>query len=581
MPLERLSSFSPTEYVSAARRAQGGNFMRPPSANAMCDGTDRVRAFKGPLLLGGKTGSRLFFNADQAYAGLGTHLVNGAGSAFAVRRLLMAIGAGQVNFDGSALSGFVASSTLSYVKKSGGSYGPTVYQAGRAQPSAPLIFAKDNPSAGKSPMSGGVSVVIWRSSDIDGQVSLMSLPSNVLLLSGQSVIVQMPSADLNGQTHWGIGVPKIGFDDLGYFLQLPTSLGGEVAEADLATIDGVSRAVEISWTNGAIDNQPFAPDKAFPPAAAQFAGNLNDVLFLDADGIIYVGDVGFIGSFPPKRALFASEPAVHYLRLGQGAYGRFGKHSVGALVYVGGETPLEYQELMTGVGIQYPQNACLGFGGRLLMFLGVPCSLDGNLEPDYEYASKVLPDFAGWDQQTASKPVVPAFDPLGLYECWCFGKIVMAKHAPSGRWSAPIDLTGKVIGDVVAQVTTGQKLYLACMSGSAINLYQFDAGTGSTMVVQTDDTTPGHGDTVSEQFAQVQTDDDAHSVKYELVKDYDTAVTLYDAPPSAAGKPVHIRATEQVLNAETHAHRITVPCAGGDAFVQLFESYGTRQFTRL
>lgn len=584
---ERLAQIKPSQYISAVVRSQGGNWMRPGSQNAMVSGQDIVRAFKGVTVLAGKSGSRILFNTDQSYAGLGTQSTAGTGAAFNVKRLLMAIGSGQVNFDGAAIATFIASSTLSYIKKSGGVYaagaltGP--FQAGRAQPSAPLIFAKDNPSAGHSAMSGGITVVIWRSSDIDGQVSLMSLPSNQLTLSNQSVIVQMPAADANGQTHWGIGVPLIGFDELGNFYMLPTSLGGEVAEADLTTIDGITRAVEISWTNGALFGQDLAPDKAFPPAAGQFAGVMNDVLFLDSDGIIYPGEPGYIGSFAPSSALFASEPAVHYLRLADGAYGRFGRNSVGVLAYVGGTPALEYQELLS-VGIALPQNVALGFGGRLMMWLGKPCVLDGTLEPDFEYANKVLPDFDGWDAgQDSTKPIVPAYDPQGLYELWCYQKKIMAKYAPTGDWCAPQDLTGKVNGNIMAAITHDRRLYLCCVDGATLKLYQYDAGTGSVMIVQTDDSRPGYGDDITEFFLQTRVDNTANNIKVEIILDADDTLveTLYNALPSASGKVLYIRETAHVLNAQSHAMKITLTTTGGDAGIDLIETYGVKSLVRI
>jgi hypothetical protein len=556
--------------------------MRPGSLNALVSGDDQLRAFKGVTNLAGKLGGRIIFPADQSYASLGTQAVNGTGAAFRVKQLLMAIGAGQVNFDGAAIATFVASSTLSYSKESGGAYAAPIYQAGRAQPSAPLIFAKDNPSAGRDPMTGGISVVIWRVSDKDGQPSLMSLPSNVLTLSGQSVIVQMPAADSNGQTHWGIGVPRIGFDELGIFYELPTTLGGEVAESALITIDGITRAVEISWTNGALQGQNVAPDKAFPPPAGQFAGVINDTLFVDADGIIYVGDPGFIGSFPPSNAIFTNEPAVHYLRLGANAFGRFGKHSVGVLSYVGGSPALEYQEIIPNLGINLPQNVAIGGGGRLLMFMNRPCALDGSLEPDFEYAKKVLPDFDGWDAQDATKPVVPAYDPLGLYDVWCYQKKVMAKYVPSGKWCSPVDLTGLVNGNVMSAIiiptATGQKLYLCCVDGATLKLYQYDAGTGSVMTVQTDDTPASYGDTVSEVFVQGRADTVANNVTVKLIKNFDDAhpVTIFNAAPSLTGSQDFCRKFPNILNVKHQAMLVTLQSAGGDAGFDLIETYGSR-----
>lgn len=585
---DQLATFAPDRYVSAARRAQGGNWMRPGSKNGMIGGADAgPRNFKGVDVLVGKLGNRILFNGDQSYLGLGTQSTAGTGSAFIVKQLLMAIGAGQVNFAGAAIATFIASSTLSYIKKSGGAYaagaatGP--FQAGRAQPSAPLIFAKDDPSAGKTEMTGAVSVVIWRSSSIDGQVSLMSLPSNALILSGQSVIVQMPSADANGQNRWGIGVVKIGYETLGNYYQLPTGLGGEVLESALATIDGVTRAVEISWTNGALQGQPLAPDKAFPPAAGQFAGAMNDVLFLDADGIIYVGEPNYIGSFAPTNAIFTSEPAVHYLKIGAGAYARLGTHSIGILSYVGGRPALEYQEIQSNLGIKLPQNVGLGFRGRMLMWLGKPAVMDGSLEPDYEYASDVLPDFDGWDAQDATKPVSADYDPLGLYEVWCYQKKVMSKYVPKGTWCSPVDLTGKVNGNIMSTMTHDRKLYLCCEDGATLKLYQYDAGTGSVMVVVTDDTRAGYGDTVNEVFVQARSDNVGNNILVQMIVDGDDAspIEIFNDIPSGANKLLFIRETANVLNAQTHALKVTITSEGGDAGVDFLETYGVKQFTQI
>lgn len=641
-----LAEWSPTEYISAARRGRGGNHMVTGSQNAVVSGDDLIRAFKGVTVQPGKAGSRIFFNADQSYAGLGTVGASGTGAVFSVKNLLTAIGAGQVRFNGSDITGFVASSTLSYVKKSGGTYAAPVYQAGRAQPAAPTIYAKAVPSAGKIAMSGAIVVGIWRSSTIDGQPSLVSLPSNELTLTSQSVIVQLPLPDTNGQDTWEFGVPKIGFVDLGVLYKLPTSLGGQVSEATISytrslgsasvpnasnvvtaaggaftsadvgrriafgafdswitqvnsatevvandsnssggtitatgtvthAVEGITRAVEISWTNGALLNQDIAPTKAFPPPAGQFAGVMNDVVFLDADGIIYVGEPGYIGSFPPSSAIFATEPAVHYLRISDSAFGRFGKHSFGVLYYVGGTPALEYQVVWNNLGILYPQNVGIGANGRVLMWLGKPVVFKGGVEPDYEYANKVMPDFTGWEAQTASNPVVIGYDPLGLYEVWCWQKKVVMKFVPKGSWCAPVDLTGKIAGNIMAAVTFDNKLFLSCVDGADLKVYQYDLGTGSTMVIQTDDTPPSYGDTITEVFVQGRVDNLLNNVKVEIIKNFDTAITLSDALPTQTGTR-DMRLRKNVLGCQRHALRITMTSAGGDAGVDLLATLGAR-----
>jgi hypothetical protein len=576
-----LAKWKIMEYISAAIRGEGGSHMCAGSLNAMVTGLGFVRAFKGVTALAGKVGSRVFFSTDQSYAGLGTATTTGTGSVFNARNLLCYIGAGQVYFAGLALAGIIASSTLSFVKKSGGVYaaGATTgpFQAGHAQPSAPTIIAKSAPSAGQTEMTGVVTVVIWRVSSYTGQVSLKSLPSNVLTLTNQSVIVQMPLADSNGQTHWGIGVVRVGFPDLGNHYELPTSLGGEVAESALTTIDGYTRAVEISWTNGALIGQSLAPDKAFPPPAGQFAGVMNDTLWLESDGIIYVGEPGQIGSFPPSNSLFPNEPAVHYLRWGDGLTLRFGKNSMGALSYVGGSPALEYQAIWENLGISLPQNVALGANGRLLIWLDKPAVVENGVDPDYEYATKVLPDFAGWDAQTSSAPVCVGYDPKGQYEVWCYQKKVMAKFVPRDAWCAPIDLTGKVSGNIVSAFTNERQLYLCTSDGAALTIYKFDVGSGSVMVVQTDDQRGnGYGATISEVQVQVRADNTANPVKVEVIKNFNDAspIQVFNSNPAQTG-PVELPITgKNIINVNHHAMRVTMTSTGGDAGVDLIATRG-------
>lgn len=525
---QSLGKWAILKYVSAVIRGLGGPHMAPGSVNAMVTGENLVRAFRGVTIIDGKVGSRIFFNVDQSYAGLGTALTNGFGSVFGVRQVLMAIGAGQVAFAGDELTGFIASSTLSFVAKDGDEYDPgNVHQVGHPQPSAPIIYAKDAPSVGQRGMFAAVSVVIWRVDEF-GIVSLASLPSNVLVCNGQSVIVPMPAADDNYQTRWGIGVVKIGLADLGNHYELPTTLGGEVAEADLITIDGHDRAIEISWTTDSLIGQRLAPDKAFPPTAAQFAGAFNDVLYLDAEGIIYTSLPNELGSFPPSAALFANEPAVAYLT----AFGirlRFGHHSLGALIYVGGSPALEYQDIWEHMGIQYQQNVALGHHGRVMAWLGKPTVLENTgIEPNWEYATEVELDFASWDAlQTEDMPVVPGYDPRGEYEVWCLGKKVMAMYAPKGDWCSPIDLTGKISGNIVGRVTHDRQLYLCSSDGATLSIYKFDVGTGSVMIVQTSDLRPnGYEQTINAVVAQGRLDNIDHPVKLRMIKDYGRQATV-------------------------------------------------------
>lgn len=638
---EALLQSTPVEYASAAIRGRGAPLMRPPSQNALLTGSELIRAWRGPKLLNGVTGSRQFYLTDNNYAGLGDATNPGTGNIFTVKQLLHFVGSGQVSFAGTAIGGAVAASTLSYMRKSGATYVTPVYQAGHAQPSAPGLFAKSSPSSGKTPMSGAVAVCIWRVCSITGQVSLKSLLSVVVTLSNQTCIVQFPSADTNGQDIFGIGVPQLGFADLGIEYALPISRGGEVQESTLAytrstgsativnntnivnaaganltsadigrrwafgtydswivsinsptqavmndtntsgaditgagtithAVDGYTRAVEISWANGDLIGQPLAPDKAFPPPAAQFGGVLNDTLWLEGDQIIYPGDPGYNGSFPRSNAIFPNESAIAYLPWADGVIARISRHSLGVLVYTGGAPALEFQVVLKNIGIKYGANAALGAPGRLLLWSGKPVVIDSSLNVDDQFFERVRPDFDGWDAgQTVDQPIVPGYDPQGKYEVWCYGQKVMPFHVPSGergRWCAPVSLAGKTIGNVVATVTTpDQKLLLCCSDGAQLKLYEFDAGTGSTMVVQTDDLRSKlFADMISQVIVQGRTDNTANNVKVEIVKNYNDAspVTLLNGAPAQTGVQ-DFKVRPNITGAKQHAVRITMTGVGG------------------
>lgn len=668
-------------YLSALIRGEGGDFMGPGSENAMTTGQGLTRAFRGPLLLPTLAGSRVFFNTDTSFAGLGSAVIpgaiissvladggsnyavgdtgtvnggdgiaayevltvsgagvvltysltspgtnyavsdnvettsdgaqpgvglgfkidilvvsgGGAGSVFKVQDLLCYIGSGQVAFAGAYLAGIIASATLSVVKKIGGVYaaGPLSgpFQAGNAQPPAAVIYAKAPPSAGQKLMNGAVSVVIWRISSITGQISLMSEPSNVITLTNGSVIVQMPLLDANAQDMWGIGVVKIGFADLGWYYELPTSLNGEVRETDLTVIDGNPRSVEISWTNGSLLGQDLAPDKAFPPAPGQFANVSNDVAWLDADGIIYVGEPGFIGSFAPGNALFASEPAVTYLKVNDGLTIRLGKTTIGTLYYVGGSPALEYQVIVENQGIEFAQNACIGANGRLLAWIGKPTVIDSNAEPDFEYSRDVTPDFEGWDSQTADAPIVPGYDPLGKYECWfkyeaALGRTkCMAKFVPDNSWCAPIYLTvgDDVIGGVIAAVTVRNRLYLCCSDGSQLAMYQFDAGSGSVMKIHTSDVTlMNYFSNVTLIMFEGRADNTDNPVHIEVVKNYDDAnpipdtLSEYEATPRGVGTQVFCPRQPDIKDVNSHKLVVTMTSIGGDCGPNILRTLGPK-----
>jgi hypothetical protein len=644
------------EYISSQIRGNGGDYFGPGSENAMVTGEGFIRAFRGVGAVSAETPARMYFQVDQEWAGLGSATVNPFGSVFLVRELLMYIGLGQVVYNGAAIAGVIADENLSYIKKSGSDFVPGIglgpFQAGHAQPNPPIIYPHSNPSPGQYPISGTVAVKVWRVSELTGQTSLASFPSNVLVLSSQSVIVQFPGKDFNGQTHWGIGVPKIGFDILGVFYELPTDLYGEVAESTLSytrtvtgasiaagtnvvnvtdpvtanqftssdlgrriafggfdswitainsatqvqvngtnttagtisadatithAVDGITRAIEISWTNGALIQQNLVPDKAFEPDPAQFAGNMNDVLWLDDHGTIFIGEPGEIGSFPPDSVVFASEPAVQYLPGGDALLLRFGKHSFGVFMYVGGSPAMEYQEIWHDLGIEYPQNVARGSAGRLMMWLDRPVIVEGT-SPDFNYGTKIA-EFATWGaQQTAETPIVPGYDGIGDYEVWCLKQTVICKYVPKDAWCAPINLAGKINGNIVASLTHHRKLYLTANDGATLTRYLFDAGAGSVMKVQTSDVRPnGYGATITEINVQGRTDNTTLPVVLELISNYDDAnpILLYQGNPPRLGPQDFIPTDEpNIIDSKQHAIRLTINSTGGTSGFDFVETKG-------
>src|SRR5262245_38775642 len=116
-----------TQYISAVIRGMGGDHMMPGSENAMVTGENFLRAFRGVTAVAGVSGSRLYFNTAQEYAGLGAAGETPSGSVFSARELLSYIGLGQVYFKGAAISGVNASDVLSFIKRTGTDFipGPT------------------------------------------------------------------------------------------------------------------------------------------------------------------------------------------------------------------------------------------------------------------------------------------------------------------------------------------------------------------------------------------------------------------------------------------------------------------------
>lgn len=471
-------------------------FLGKNSVNALTSGKGKVTAHRGALLIASVDGGKVMMNAGQAYASLGTGATTGLGNVFRVLAALFFIGTGLLRYEGVSLA-TSASSTLQLLLLRNGVFTPSAlrgpWQAGLAQPSAPTVAVRTTPGAGFSGKLKGVySIVIWRIRSATGTRSIKSPQSLTFTANVQTVRVTFPSLSTNGDDRWGIGVTQAGFGLTGPHYELT-----EVADSALTTIDGIARSYEFEWADADLVGQDLAPIDSFPPPQAIFGGVLNDVTFVDGaygdlvDGVsatspgsaISISLPLFPEEYPPDFILFPVEPPTGLIGVADGYYLRFGKRSLTAITYTGGEPPLSLQTLWSNTGIENPNNACIAGGGRLHCFSGKPIRMGENGEPDSSFATEVSDLFDTWTQAN----VVVGFDSENQYVCFMHGTTIVPYHEPSDEWSAPLSISGQVIGNIVSCVTVDRKLRIACSDGTDIKLYYFNAGTGSTIEVWTPD----------------------------------------------------------------------------------------------
>ena len=245
-------------YASDTANMDRNGYMSRGTLNAMVDGVDNVRPFRGLTEApAGPTGSRFYALVDGSYAGLGEFSADtnisgseeGQGSIFKAFDLLLYIGSGKLKVKGYGGNAPIptgsvlqASNTLSYIRRhSAGEFinstsgiVDSVYgQVGHTIPSKPTALVKSPPSAGKKSMNAAVMIAVWRVCSITGQTSSMSEASDVITAANGSVLAIVPEADSNNQDKWGFGGTRLGLQALGNIYQLPTDIGGEVFESTL------------------------------------------------------------------------------------------------------------------------------------------------------------------------------------------------------------------------------------------------------------------------------------------------------------------------------------------------------------
>lgn len=632
--------------VTSAPKESATNYLAKGSENVMISGTGKTSIFKGATLRGGVSGSSVLNNVVETFAGLGQASESTAyGNVFNVFSALFYIGAGLLRLAGASLL-VTASSTLSLLIKRNGVYTDPLsgaFQAGLAQPSAPVIRAITPPSGFTGKVNGVVSVVIWRVRSTTGARSVKSLVSNIVGASNQAIAVTLPLKDANGQDYWGIGVTKhtegqvgshfilqeiaestvaesltrtdvatnsaslditsatAGFtsNHIGWQVVLSggtpaTSLttyvtavpaAGTLTLADMPadTSTGVSmvltradagqvRTVVIEWRDGDLLNKGFAPTRDFPPPAALFGGTLEDVAFVDgayADAVqsvsssvrgsaIAPSEKGRPESYSPDTVVFTNDTPTALLRA-DGLYWRFGRNSLYAIRYVGGERPLSVELVWSGTGVEYQNNAVVGEGGRLYAWSGLPVRLGEDGMPDSSFANDIIDDFVTWTD--ASKIVLGYHGKKMSVVCYCYEQTIRPFFTSLGIWGSPLNLAGLITGDIKACVTENNQLIISTDDGTTDRLYDFNIGSGTIGKLMSEWKSASESvETVHSVMASVRADNIIHPVTIDVFADGDDSapVETLEVSPARTGYQQLLPVRPNVQDCESFAIRITI-----------------------
>jgi hypothetical protein len=296
-PRRPLVNLRPLAGFNAALAALGlsPELMARGSQCFLATSDGRMRAWPGLTVQASVQGGTVIMPASDGYASLGTVGSPGSGSlAASIADSLWYAGSGALRFNGAAIAALSASSTLSFLLRSGGSYATTPYQAGRVAPSVPALTGRDN-VGGK--INGGTAIRATRINSTTGGESDASDPTPpVTIIDGKLVIsFSGISLDSNGQDKWGLYAPRIGFQTKGPFYGLAKY--PEVADASLATLYGILRAVEVDFTDAELDYERIAPIDNDPPPACTHVAALENIIL--AFGVF--GGTTILASCPSGR----------------------------------------------------------------------------------------------------------------------------------------------------------------------------------------------------------------------------------------------------------------------------------------
>lgn len=211
------------------------------SRNLIGFGLKNRRATKGLAAVGGKSGSRLMFNAGGKLGGLGDVSTSAAQGSVDVylRNTIWFMGFGQLYYDGASIPGAVASTVQKILVRYNGSYthansGP--YDAGLPQPSAPDVAARTEVSNGFRGRNAGLrSYMIASVRSWTGDRSRASYVSETVEGENCTDRLVFPQAPVGG-TGWVVFASKQGFGGVGvhYRLRAPNRLENrEFLETDI------------------------------------------------------------------------------------------------------------------------------------------------------------------------------------------------------------------------------------------------------------------------------------------------------------------------------------------------------------
>lgn len=474
--------------------------MEPPGAlaagsrNVLALGQSYKKAFMGLTSLG--TGSRVLFQVKNGYAGLSDVAgpVNGAGSVFSyIANTIFYIGAGQVQLNGTNISGATASSTLKMVLSRSGSYtagtsGP--YAAGLNQPSSPIVASPATLGAGLTGKLNGVySFKIAALRSTTGARSIASATSAVLTIVNGTAQITFPAAQ-SGADYWVIFSTFRGFGGTGVHYRTPINGALQISEA---TVNGLSgRTLEFEFEDGDLTTEAAWIDD-YPPPAGTHAFAIGAIVgvggcYSDATDApsstspgtcVAISLNNFPESFKPSNLLYLPEQIVSLLGRPTDSYIYVGcRNSVHMIQYTGATVgpACVLTTLWPDVGIANAHGWCQVYGILFAALSRGGFATIGPLgRPDTTFSEPVRESTKNWDPAST----VVDWNPDTQQVTFSNANIGYAYSLQSGEWSGPIYYSDFATGNVLSAVQTANQLKICLNNAGTHTLYTWNAGSGS------------------------------------------------------------------------------------------------------